>query len=149
MHDTTAIAESFRHLDFHDDTFVCMRVLPSHTRDDPSGSIVEIQLLQQQKKQVLRFIGCANLRVGMDFDVLMQNLPPNTSKLEAHTDKDAMWSLMQSQTRDWGVKYATDMRSPLDWKSDVMNEFVCFRVQFCGGLVEIIARWYEVASVEK
>jgi hypothetical protein len=68
--------------------------------------------------------------------------------VEAHTDKDAMWNLMQSQTRDWDVKYPADMRSPLDWKSDMMNEFVCFRVQFLGGLVEVIARRYEVDSVE-
>lgn len=151
MRSTPAIAESFRRLDFHDDTFVSMSVSPAQTRADTAGSVVEIQLLQysEKKRRVLRFIGCTNLKVGIDFDVLAHNLPPNTSGVEAHTDKDAMWSLMQAQTRDWGVKYATDMRSPLDWKSDVMNEFVCFRVQFCGGLVEIIARRYEVESVEK
>jgi len=151
MRNTTAIAESFRQLDFHDDTFVSMSISPAQARGDLAGSIVEVQLLQHSEKQrrVLRFIGCANLRVGMDFDVLTHNLPPNTSEVEAHTDKDAMWRLMQSQTRDWGVKYAADMRSPLDLKSDAMNEFVCFRVQFCGGLVEIIARRYEVESIEK
>ena len=60
-----------------------------------------------------------------------------------------MWNLMQSQTRDWGVKYAADMSSPFDSKLQVMNELVCFRVQLCGGVVEIIARRYEVESVAK
>ena len=151
MRHTPAIAESFRHLDFHDDTFVDMSVLPAQTRGDAPSSVIEVQLLQysEKKRRVLRFSGCANLRVALDFDVLAHNLPPNTSGVGAHTDKDAMWSLMQSQTRDWGVKYSADMPSPLDRKADVMNEFVCFRVQFCGGLVEIIARSYEVQSLEK
>ena len=150
MSNTTTIAESFRRLDFHDDTFVGMSVSPAQTRGDIAGSVVMVQLLHcsEMKRRQLRFIGCANLKVGMDFDVLTHNCPPNTSEVEAHTDQDAMWSLMQSQTHDWGVKYAAGMRSPLDSKSDVMDEFVCFRVQFCGGLVEIIARRYEVESIE-
>lgn len=142
-----AIAQSFRHLDFHDDTFVCMRVLPSQSRDN-ADSVVEIELLQysEQKKQVLRFIRCANLRVSVDFDVLAHNSPPNTSGVEAHVDGDAMWSLMQSQTRDWGVKYASNMSSPVDSKLKEMNELVSFRVQLCGGVIEVIARQYEVDS---
>jgi len=151
MRNTTATAESFRQLDFHDDTFVSLSVSPAQTRGDTAGSVVEIQLLQysEKKRQVLRFIGCANLRVAADFDVLAQTLPPNTSGVDAHTDKDAMWSLMQSQTRDWGVEYAADMSTPLDRKAQVMNELVCFRVQLCGGVVEIIARRYEVESFDK
>jgi hypothetical protein len=151
MRNTPAIAESFRQLNFHDDTFVSLNVLPTQTRGDNARSVVEVQLLQYSEKQrrVLRFIGCANLKVGIDFDVLAHNLPRNTSRVEAHFDKDTMWSLMQSQVRDWDVKYPADVRSPLDWKADVMNEFVCFRVQFYGGLVEIIARQYEIDSVEK
>ena len=146
MRNTPAIAESFRHLDFHDDTFLRMTVLPTQTRGDAAGSVVEICLLQSSRKntRVLRFIGCANLRVGIDFDVLAHNLPPNTSRVEAHIDKDAMWSLMQSQTGDCDVKYPADARGPLDWKAGVMNEFVCFRVQFCGGLVEVVGRGYEI-----
>jgi len=151
MRNTPAIAESFRQLDFHDDTFVSMSVSPAQTRGDTAGSVVEIRLLQysEKKRRVLRFIGCANLRVGIDFDVLANNLPPNTSGVEAHTDKDTMWGLMQSQTRDWGVKYAADMSTPLDRKAQVMNELVCFRVQLCGGVVEIIARRYEVQSIDE
>ena len=56
---------------------------------------------------------------------------------------------MQSQTRDWRVKYAADMSTPLDRKAQVMNELVCLRVQLCGGVVEIIARRYEVEALGK
>lgn len=150
-HESTAIAERFRQLDFHDDTITGIRVLPTQSRSDNTGSVVELQLLQyaKQERQALRFIGCANLRVAIDFDVLAHNLPPNTSGVDAHTDKDKMWSLMQSQTRDWGVKYTADMSTPLDRKAQVMNELVCFRVQLCGGVVEIIARRYEVERFAK
>jgi hypothetical protein len=149
MRNTPAIAESFCQLDFHDDTFVSMTVLSALVRGHSTGAVIEFRLLRnsETKSRVLRFVGCANLRVGMDFDVLAHNLPPNTSGLEAHTDKDAMWSLMQAQVRDWGVTYSLGMQSPLDWKAEVMNELVCFRVQLLGGTVEIIARRYEVESV--
>jgi len=151
MQTPAAIAKRFCDLDFHDNTFTSMKVLPAQTRGDNAGSVVEIQLLQysEQKKRVVRFSGCANLRVGVDFDVLTNNLPPNTSGVEAHSDTNKMWGLRQSQTRDWGVQYAADMSTPLDGKLDVMNEFVCFRVQLCGGVVEIIARQYHVESADR
>lgn len=151
MRNMQAIAESFRQLDFHDDTFVSMTVSPAQIRGDTAGSVVEFRLLRysEKKSRVLRFTGCANLRVGIDFDILAHNLPSNTSGVDAHTDTDSMWSLMRSQTRDWGVTYPADIGSPLDRKAGVMNEFVWFRVQFFGGVVEIIARQYEVEGVEE
>ena len=41
-------------------------------------SVVEIQLLQYSEKKLcsIRFSGCTNLRVAMDFDVLAQNDHP-------------------------------------------------------------------------
>jgi hypothetical protein len=149
MHTPQAIAERFRDLDFHDDTFVSMSVLPAQTRGDTSGSVMEIQLLQYKKTRVLRFIGCANLRVGIDFDVLAGNLPPNTSRVDSHVDRNLMTELMQSQKRDWDVGYGLNVRTPLDNKLDSLDEFVCFRVQFFGGAVEVIAREFLVESVEK
>ncbi len=135
------IAKRFCELDFHDDTFVGMSVLPSQARGDVTGSVIEIRLSphQSQTKRVLQFIGCANLRVGLDFDVLASNLPPNTSRVDAHIDADLMRELMQSQKRDWGVGYGK-MRSPLDAKLDAIDTLVCFRIQFVGGVVEIIAK---------
>jgi len=147
----TAIARSFRDLDFHDDTFIDMKVIPTQFPGDNTGSVIKIQLLQHpEKKQLLRFIGCANLKVGIDFDVLANNLAPNTSRVDAHTDKNLMADLMMhSQERDWNVGYGLGRNSPLDRKLNLIDELVCFRVQFFGGLVEIIARQYQVESVEQ
>lgn len=50
-----------------------------------------------------------------------------------------MREFMQSQQCDWDVGYGK-LRSPLDAKLNVIDEFVCFRVQFFGGVVEVIAR---------
>ncbi len=99
MHTSKAIAQRFSDLDFHDDTFVSMTVLPTQTPDDLTGSVVEMRLspYQSQTKRVLQFIGCANLRVGLDFDILASNLPPNTSRVESHVDANLMRELMQSQ----------------------------------------------------
>jgi hypothetical protein len=149
MHTPKAIAERFSELDFHDDTFVSMTVLPAQTRGDVAGSIIELRLspYHSRKKRLVQFIGCANLRVGLDFDVVASNLPPNTSRVESHVDANLMRELMQSQKRDWDVGYGS-MRSPLDDKLDDMDELVCFRVQFFGGVVEIIAREFLIEDIE-
>lgn len=148
MQTPSTIAKAFRDLDFHDDTFAGIKVLPTQNRNDNEGSVIEIQLLQYSEltQRILRFLGCANLRVAIDFDVLAHNLPMNTSGVDAHTDTTSMWGLMNSQTSDWGVNYP-DMPTPLDRKSCVMKEFTCFRVQLCGGMVEIIARNYQLEHV--
>jgi hypothetical protein len=88
---------------------------------------------------VREFIGCANLRVALDFDVLASNLPPNTSSVDAYVDANLMREFMQSQKRDWDVGYGK-MRSPLDAKLDAIDTLVFFRIQFFGGVVEIIAK---------
>lgn len=139
-------AEAFRQLDFHDDTFVGMRVLPTQSRGMANKSAVEIQLHQysENKLRLIRFAGCANLRVAMDFDVLAGNLPPNTSGCDASSNLDRVRDFMQVQKKDWGVEYAADAVSPLTKKLAALEELVFYRVQFCGGVVEIIAREYQV-----
>jgi hypothetical protein len=61
-------AEAFRRLDFHDETFVGMRVLPAQRRGEAIRSVVEIQLHQycQNTLRVIRFSGCTNLRVAIE-----------------------------------------------------------------------------------
>jgi hypothetical protein len=146
-----ATAESFRELDFHDDTFVDMKVLPAPCRGDGMGSVVEIQLLQYSEKtlRVVRFSGCTNLRVAMDFDVLADNLSPNTSRVDAHTDLGRMRDLIQSQEKDWDVNYAGTSKSPVTKKLATLDDLVFFRVQFFGGVVDIIAREYQVEAANK
>ena len=80
----------------------------------------------------------------MDFDVLADNLPPNTSRVDAHTDLTRIRSLMQSQENDWDVNYAGTSTSPLTKKLPMLDELVFFRVQFFGGAVDVVARGYKV-----
>ena len=149
MHNSKAIAERFRDLDFHDDTFVGITVLPAQTRGNVTGSVIELRLspYRSQTKRLVQFIGCANLRVALDFDVLADNLRPNTSGVDAHVDANLMQELMQSQKREWDIVYDS-MRSPLDDKLDVIVELVCFRIQFFGGIVEIIAIEFLIEDIE-
>jgi hypothetical protein len=145
------IAKSFRELDFHDDTFIDLRVLPSQPAEEAAQSIVEIHLLHysEQKLRYIRFSGCTNLRVAMDFDVLAHNLPTNTSRVEAHTNLNQMRDLIRSQKKDWDVTYAPGVESPITRKLDAMEGLVAFRVQFFGGVVDVIARNYQVEAVDK
>jgi hypothetical protein len=145
------IAKSFRELDFHDDTFIDLRVVPSRqSGDGPQQSLVEIELLHYSEKKVshIRFFGCANLRVAMDFDVLAQNLPSNTSRVEAHTNLNQLRDLIHAQKKDWDLTYAPG-ESPLTQKLAAMGELVAFRVQFFGGVVDVVARNYQVEAVDK
>jgi hypothetical protein len=146
-----SIAEAFRQLDFHDDTFVDLKVLPAQRREEAVRSIVEIQLRQYSENtlRVIRFTGCTNLRVAIDFDVLVGNLPPNTSSVAADTDLNRIRHLMESQKKDWGVDYVGTAVSPLTQKLAALDELVFFRVKFCGGAVDVIAREYEVESADK
>lgn len=145
------IAKSFRELDFHDDTFIDIRVVPSRQRGEGAQSLVEIQLLHYSEKKLcyIRFLECANLRVAMDFDVLAQNLPPNTSRVDAHTNVNQMRDLIRSQKKDWDLTYAPGVESPIDRKLDAIDGFVAFRVQFFGGVVDVIARNFQVETVDK
>ena len=54
---------------------------------------------------------------------------------------------MQPQKTEWDVGYGRG-RSPLDDKLNVIDELVCFRVQFFGGVVEVIARGFRVQDGE-
>jgi hypothetical protein len=141
-------AESFRDLDFHDDTCVAIRILPPQRRGETNASAVEIELLQysQNALRVVRFSGCRNLRVAVDFDVLAGNLPPNTSGVDAHTNLNRMRDLVQSQTKDWGVEYEGTSVSPLVGKLTELGELVCFHIQFFGGAIDVIARDYSVRA---
>ncbi|KAB2653665.1 MAG: hypothetical protein DVB33_02305 [Verrucomicrobia bacterium] len=149
MNSSKAIAQRFSELDFHDDTFVSMTVLPAQARSDATGSVIELRLSRHhsEQKRLVQFIGCANLRVGLDLDVLVSNLPPNTSGVESNVDANVMRELIQSQKRDWDVGYGST-RSPLNDKLNAMSELVLFRVQFFGGIVEIIAREFLIENTE-
>ena len=85
----------------------------------------------------------------MDFDVLAENLPSNTSRLEAHTNLNQMRDLILSQKKDGDIAYAPGVESPVTRKLAAMNDFVSFRVQFLGSAVDVIARNYEVQTVDK
>ena len=142
------IADSFRVLDFHDDTFAGMRVLPVQSRENDTSSVVEIELLQRsdKKPRVLRFVGCVNLRVAMDFDILADNFPINTSGVDADTNPNRIKNLMESQKRDWTISYASGLTTVFMKKLELLEEFVFFRVQFFGGAVEIVAKMYQVEN---
>ena len=143
-----ATAEAFRDLDFHDDTLVAVRALPPQRHAQTETSAIEIELLQysQNTRRIVRFSGCRNLRIAMDFDVLAVNLPPNTSGIDAHTNLNRMRDLIESQKKDWGVEYKGTSVSPLASKLPQLSGLVCFRVQFLGGAVDVIAQDFAVRA---
>lgn len=150
MRTPKAIAEAFCQLDFHDDTCGAIRVLPVQRRGQTEASVVEIELLQYSRhtRRIIRFSGCRNLRVAMDFDVLAGNLPPNTSGVDAHVNPNRMRELIESQRKDWGVEYEGTSVSPLVGKLTELGELVCFRIQLFGGALDVLARDYTLTAVD-
>jgi hypothetical protein len=143
-----ATAEAFRDLDFHDNTLVGISVLPPQHNAETETSSIEIALRQysQDTRQIVRFRGCRNLRIAMDFDVLVGNLPTNMSGVDAHTNLSRMRDFMQSQQTDWGVDYMGTSVSPLAGKLTQLGGLVCFRLQFLGGRVDVIAQDFAVRA---
>src|SRR6185503_12709460 len=92
-----------------------IKVLPAQMPKRGHESIVEIRLGRSCLKEPLtiQFLGCANLRVAMDFDVLARNLDPNTSGSRARTDVEQIRELMRAQEVDWDVGYGALSNSPL------------------------------------
>ena len=60
-----------------------------------------------------------------------------------------MRDLVRSQKKDWDVTYAPGDESPINGKMDAMNDFAAFRLQFFGGVVDVIARDYQVEAGDK
>jgi len=142
------IAETFRNLDFHDDSLVQVSILPAKSRQAAINSAVEIHLSHYSdgKPRVIQFSGCANVRVAMDFDVLADNFPPNTSRVDAATNPGRIRNLVESQMQDWDVRYTGTAKSPVSKKLSDSSGLIFFRMQFFGGVVDIIARDFQVES---
>jgi len=138
------VTDKFNELNFHDDTLTNVKILPSQKPKNGGESIVEVRVSRSGKVRTVQFFGCANLRVAMDFDVLADNLDPNTSGASAHTDAERIRDLMRAQETDWDVGYGGTSTSPLTRKIAAVDELVFFRVQFFGGVVEVIARDYRM-----
>lgn len=100
-----------------------IKVLPAQMPKRGHESIVEIRLGRSCLKEPLtiQFLGCANLRVAMDFDVLARNLDPNTSGSRARTDVEQIRELMRAQEVDWDVGYGALSNSPLWSKGDFLR----------------------------
>jgi hypothetical protein len=57
-----------------------------------------------------------------------------------------MRDLIESQKKDWGVEYKGTSVSPLVSKLSQLSGLVCFRVQFLGGAVDVIAQDFTVRA---
>jgi hypothetical protein len=144
--------ERFCRLDFHDDTLVDIRILPSRKRGPQSQSAIEIHLYRSWEgklHRVLTFTDCKNVRLALDFDVLADNLDPNTSSVSAHADVDKIRDLIMAQEVEWDVNYEHGSRSPLPEKLQSLGKLVLFRVQFFGGAIDVIASRYQVKRNSK
>ena len=95
---------------------------------------------------------------GDDFEVIADEIRP-VVVFDCHRDcqtfmrqelgaflKSYWRDLMQSQKKDWGVDYKGTSVSPLVGKLTQLSGLVCFRIQFFGGAVDVIAQDFAVMT---
>ncbi len=139
------IVERVSRLNFHDDKLVDIRIHPPRRELRGMESSVEIDLARYRDEKIrhLRFSGCANLRLAMDFDILAGNLFPNTDWLSAHTNTDKMRKLVRSLNLD-NIACSPWVLSPFRTKLEKLDNLVFFHIAFFGGKIDILARNFKV-----
>ena len=91
-----------------------------------------------------------NISFTGDFDVLVNNAGfGNTSHTKASTNSEHILRTIKRQKSKWNVKYAEDMRSPIEKKTNNVDRYIAFKILFFGGSLEILARNYRIKRTTK
>ena len=146
MHSAKTAAARFKELDLHDDTLVEVHITPSRNRQITTRVELVLYRYWEKKTRLLIFQGCANISFQTDFDVLKANHPNNTFRANAWADAARTTKLVMSQRRLWNVTYEPESSSLLRKKLPTLNKYALFRVQFCGGVMDVVAKRYRVQT---
>ena len=77
------IIERFNAHDFHDDTIHAIKIFPATSRKNLGKVEIESSKHYTKKRRFLTLKGCANISLQADFDVLLNNAPPNVDHVQA------------------------------------------------------------------
>jgi hypothetical protein len=142
-----SIAKRFNALDFHDDSFRSLKILPPRSRNNFTRIEFEFQDDSTGSVKVLSFHSCANFRFIMDFDVLADNWRfGNTEASSADTNVEQMRKFVGAQMSQWRTTYMPPMpkNKPIRKKLESIRGYILFRVTFFGGTVEVLAKNYKL-----
>ena len=151
-------ASQFESHDFHDALVVEVRILPAIEPGESSS--VEVTFDHNEETHILSIYGCANLSLGLDLDVLAENLYMNVLGLYSDVDLETMRKLIMDQVTSWNVRYSSDAPelqgrtfqprlvteadSPLPNKINKLPSLTLFIVKFFGGNLLVIAESFQI-----
>lgn len=104
-----SVARRFKRLDIHDDNLRLVTLHPPRTKQNLTTIDLELEDDGTGAAKLLSFLGCANLRLSMDFDVLADNWIAQTQGCSAETNVQKMKKFVRAQKSHWHVSYAPPM----------------------------------------
>jgi hypothetical protein len=149
LHSRAKVAKAFSRLVVHDDTMEGITFYPAkgrteRSRGNPEGGEIEVQLYRYWEKskyrRLLVFEDCVNMNLQIDTTILAYNMPGSTSHVEASTDVAAIRRAIRRHTAVWNCAYVPRSSSPLAPKLARADQWVLFRLQLFGGVLEVVAR---------
>jgi hypothetical protein len=146
------VAKKFNALDFHDDNLLSARILPGRLRQSAATVELRIEADHTGKIKALQFLGCANCRWNLDFDVLADNgRVGNVRGSQAGVDLETARQFVESMRRHWRTTYVPSSRRnhPIRRKLKELRGYTLFRLRFFGGMAEILARSYTLKRPRK
>jgi hypothetical protein len=141
-----SVAARFSELSFHDDNLESVTVYPPPSWDNRTRIDFRLRDDSTGKEKLLSFLGCANIRYVMDFDVMAHNSFAQTNSSNATVDAGRMKRFVLSQTTHWHTKYMPPFAEdePVKKKLSAIGDYSLFKITFFGGTAEILAKSYKL-----
>jgi hypothetical protein len=142
-------ADRLNRLNFHDDSFVSLRIHPPRNQNNLSRIEFGFKDDSTGSAKVLSFRTCANFRLVMDFDVLADNWHfGNTKTSVAHADISRMKKFVNAMKSHWRTTYMPPVskNKPIRRKLRAIRSYVLFKVAFFGGTAEILAKSFRLKN---
>ena len=138
------VSQAFKRMSFHDDNLISVRISPSRKRVNRTGIEFQFEDDSSKKMKTLVFLECANIRYLMDFDVMTDNGFAQTNYVSVRTEIDPIRRFVLKQMSVWHVRYLPKKRkyTPVREKLRQIREYILFRIEFFGGVAEVLAKDY-------
>ena len=138
------IIERFNAHDFHDVTIHAIKIFPATSRKNLTKVEIESAKHSTNKRRSLTLKGCANISLQADFDVLLNNAPPNVDYVRAYGSSIIIKKFLKRQRDIWNVDNEPLIGDPIKEKIQNVDQYVVFRIQLFGGILEVVAKDFVV-----
>jgi hypothetical protein len=137
------IIERFNAYNFHDDTIHAIKIFPATSRKNLSKVEIESSEYYTNKRRFLTLKGCANISLQADFDVLLNNAPPNVEYVQAYGSGITIKEFVERQRDIWNVEYEPPIEEPIKEKIQNVGQYVLFRI------LDVVAKDFAVKGATK